>query len=106
MIVDDDYINYTIRIADIILRESRLRREAEDKEKGELIMWKKGLNSNEAHNLRECPFCGGRVIATHGCVSLEKYYFKCFNCGAVVSFDNDDCTDDPKRAFDYYNSKP
>lgn len=37
--------------------------------------------------LRPCPFCKGAVTRDIGLMGLN--FFRCSQCGAVVSFDND-----------------
>ena len=37
--------------------------------------------------IKSCPFCGNKVSRQVGLMGLN--FFKCFKCGAVVSFDND-----------------
>ena len=55
--------------------------------------------------VKNCPFCGGKVRATHGLINAPWYFFKCRKCGAVVSFDNDECNATPIKAINYFNSR-
>ena len=43
-----------------------------------------------------CPFCGGEIRITHGYTLAPFWFFKCKKCGAVVSFDNDECNRQPR----------
>lgn len=53
--------------------------------------------------LELCPFCGGKVKILIGV--YEMYFFKCSDCGAVVSFDSKECNNDPKTAVDKWNTR-
>ena len=37
-----------------------------------------------------CPFCSGEVNITHGLIGAPFWFFKCKECGATISFDNDE----------------
>lgn len=37
--------------------------------------------------LKSCPFCGGKARCAIGFMGLN--FFKCTECGATVSFDNE-----------------
>lgn len=47
-----------------------------------------------------CPFCGGEVNITHGMICAPFWFFKCKKCGAVISFDNDECNYNPEKAVE------
>lgn len=53
--------------------------------------------------LRECPFCGGNVSRVIGFGGLNS--FKCWKCGAVVSFDNDFYNTYKDRAIEAWNRR-
>ena len=53
--------------------------------------------------MRECPFCGGIVKAKEGFMGL--LLFRCQACGATVSFDNDECNREPRKALEYFNRR-
>lgn len=57
--------------------------------------------SAQPQELARCPFCGRKVYVTRGITSAPFLFFKCNNakCGAIVSFDNDVCNDEPVAAF-------
>ena len=60
------------------------------------------------HNvtLRCCPFCGKPVTRVRGYNGLN--FFKCNNrgvCGAVMSFDNDYCNNNPEEAVKQFNQR-
>lgn len=46
--------------------------------------------------LKPCPFCGGKMERKIGYKRI--YFFSCKSCGAIISFDNDLCNSDPKKA--------
>lgn len=52
--------------------------------------------------LLPCPFCGGKIY-TKGFMGL--IYFKCKECGATTSFDNDECNKKPTKAYEYFNKR-
>lgn len=57
--------------------------------------------------LEPCPFCGGQVVTYTGIMGTELRFFKCTNrkCGATVSFDNQECNTQPKKAIERFNSR-
>jgi transposase-like protein len=56
-------------------------------------------------NNGQCPFCGGEIRVTHGYIYAPFWFFKCKKCGAVVSFDNDECNRNPERAKEYFKRR-
>ncbi len=52
-----------------------------------------------------CPFCGGNVQITNGISVLPFLFFKCTKCGAVISFDNEECNYNPKKAKEYFERR-
>lgn len=52
-----------------------------------------------------CPFCGGKVNISHGMIGVPFWFFKCKTCGAIVSFDNDDCNHSPEKAKEYFERR-
>lgn len=52
-----------------------------------------------------CPFCGGQIKITHGHICAPFWFFKCKKCGAVVSFDNDECNINPEKAKQYFERR-
>lgn len=67
----------------------------------------KAGTEREIDNLLPCPFCGGRVKATHGLLQLPIMLFKCRNpeCGAIVSFRNDEADTIPSTAVKYWERR-
>lgn len=57
------------------------------------------------NSVKPCPFCGGKVIVTHGLMNVQFLFFKCSKCGAVVSFDNPECNRNAEKATDYFNRR-
>lgn len=53
--------------------------------------------------LLPCPFCGADVMHVQGL--SELYFFKCINCSAVVSFDDDYINNNKDRAEQAYNTR-
>ena len=53
--------------------------------------------------LRPCPFCGGNVRRVIGFGGLN--FFKCYGCGAVVSFDNDYYNTHKDEAYKAFNRR-
>lgn len=53
-------------------------------------------------NIKNCPFCGGKIYIK-GLMGL--LFFKCKKCGATTSFDNDECNANPTKAFDYFERR-
>lgn len=56
-------------------------------------------------NAKPCPFCGGTIKETNGIIGAPFWFFKCKGCGAIVSFDNDECNADPSKAMSYFNNR-
>lgn len=56
---------------------------------------------------RNCPFCGGNVVATKGVFNAPFFMFKCQNkdCGAVISFNNVKANKEPIIAFKNFNNR-
>ena len=54
-------------------------------------------------NLKECPFCGGKVNSYIGLLGIRLY--KCEGCGATVSFNNVECNSSPERTDEYWNRR-
>ncbi len=52
-----------------------------------------------------CPFCGGEVKVTHGMTGVPFWFFRCKKCGAIVSFDNDECNHNPEKAKGYFERR-
>lgn len=52
-----------------------------------------------------CPFCGGEVNITHGMRCAPFWFFKCEKCGAITSFNNNECNYNPERAKDYFERR-
>lgn len=47
-------------------------------------------NEGTVTELKPCPFCGNKKIqVSHGMTGAPFLFFKCKECGATVSFDND-----------------
>lgn len=68
------------------------------------------------NELKPCPFCGGQariadgmtVVPTRterGIKGTQAIFIKCRQCGAVVSFDNDECDCNPGEAVKYFNRR-
>ena len=64
--------------------------------------------------LKPCPFCGEKLSARAKLISYSQeftgspfLFFKCRNldCGAVVSFDNEQCNRLPETAIRYWNRR-
>lgn len=55
--------------------------------------------------IKSCPFCGGEIRVTHGYIMAPFWFFKCKKCGAVISFDNDECNSNPERAKEYFERR-
>lgn len=53
--------------------------------------------------LKPCPFCGGKVRRVIGFMGLN--FFKCRQCGAVISFDNDCYNTHKDEAIEAYNRR-
>ena len=53
--------------------------------------------------LKPCPFCGEKVRRVIGFMGLN--FFKCRQCGAVISFDNDYYNDHQDEAIEAYNRR-
>ncbi len=53
--------------------------------------------------LKPCPFCGKKVVRQKGYMGLN--FFKCKNCGAVISFNNDFCNNNPDKAINAWNRR-
>lgn len=58
-----------------------------------------------SEELKQCPFCGGKAKATHGVMGVPFIFIKCGQCGAVVSFDNNECNHAPHKAIEYFNRR-
>ncbi len=51
-------------------------------------------------------FYGGKTRANIGIYDLYPiFFFKCRSCGAVVSFNNAECNEKPRQAFEYFNRR-
>ncbi|RGQ39569.1 restriction alleviation protein, Lar family [[Clostridium] leptum] len=61
------------------------------------------MQKNDYPKLRECPFCGGKVKRVIGVMGLN--FFKCKECGAVVSFDNDYYNTHKNEAIEAWNRR-
>ncbi len=61
------------------------------------------MQKNDYPKLRECPFCGGEVKRVIGVMGLN--FFKCKECGAVVSFDNDYYNTHKNEAIEAWNRR-
>ena len=58
--------------------------------------------------MKPCPFCGSKLVNyTRGITGAPIVFMKCGNpfCGAVVSFDNEECHMLPEKAIDFWNSR-
>lgn len=55
--------------------------------------------------VKPCPFCGGEIKVTHGYINAPFWFFKCKKCGAVISFDNDECNAEPIKAKEYFERR-
>jgi Lar family restriction alleviation protein len=53
--------------------------------------------------LKPCPFCGGKVRRAIGLMGLN--FFRCKECGAVVSFDNDYYNTHKNEAIEAWNRR-
>lgn len=53
--------------------------------------------------LNPCPFCGHKIEVTKVYKGLRL--FKCEGCGAVVSFDNDYCNNNPDSTYQFWNRR-
>lgn len=53
--------------------------------------------------LKSCPFCGGKVKRVIGIMGLN--FFRCKECGAVVSFDNDYYNTHTNEAIEAWNRR-
>ena len=64
-------------------------------------------SKKEVSNLLPCPFCGGKVKAGTGDFIVKLWYFKCQNpeCGAVVTFNNDEANNLPSMALKYWERR-
>lgn len=54
---------------------------------------------------KPCPFCGGEINVTHGFIGAPFWFFKCRECGATISFDNDECNTEPNKAKEYFERR-
>ena len=61
------------------------------------------MQKNDYPKLRECLFCGGKVKRVIGVMGLN--FFKCKECGAVVSFDNDYYNTHKNEAIEAWNRR-
>lgn len=52
-----------------------------------------------------CPFCGSEVNITRGTICAPFWFFKYKKCGAIISFDNDECNYNPEKAKDYFERR-
>lgn len=52
--------------------------------------------------LKSCPFCGGKVKQS---IKFNLYFFNCYKCGAMISFDCDECNHQPAKAIDKFNGR-
>lgn len=52
-----------------------------------------------------CPFCGGEVNIIHGKTGVPFWFFKCEKCGAITSFNNNECNYNPERAKEYFERR-
>lgn len=68
------------------------------------------------NELKPCPFCGGQariadgmtVVPTRterGIKGTQATFIKCRQCGAIISFDNDECDCNPGKAVKYFNRR-
>lgn len=58
--------------------------------------------------VKPCPFCGSKLVNyTRGIICAPIVLMKCGNraCGAVVSFDNEECHILPEKAIDFRNMR-
>lgn len=55
--------------------------------------------------IKGCPFCAGEINVTHGLINAPYLFFKCRACGAIVSFDNDECNHNPRKAMQYFERR-
>lgn len=60
---------------------------------------------NAKVNAKPCPFCGNKVIISHGIINAPFWFFKCHACGATVSFDNAVCNMKPEEALEFWNRR-
>lgn len=63
------------------------------------------MKANINKPVKPCPFCGGEIKITHGLLNMPFLFFKCRRCGAVISFDNDECNKEPNRAQAYFERR-
>lgn len=57
-------------------------------------------------NPKPCPFCGSkRIDITNRMTESPFLFFKCRNCGAVVSFDNELTKHSPRLAVANWNKR-
>lgn len=61
------------------------------------------MQKKDYPKLLECPFCGGKVKRVIGVMGLN--FFKCKECGAVVSFDNDYYNTHKNEAIEAWNRR-
>ena len=58
--------------------------------------------------VKPCPFCGSKLVSyTRGIINAPIVMMKCGNpvCGAIVSFDNEECHMLPEKAINFWNSR-
>lgn len=55
--------------------------------------------------VKGCPFCDGEINITHGVIGASVWFFKCKKCGAIISFNNDECNTEPSRAKEYFERR-
>ena len=58
--------------------------------------------------LKPCPFCGSKLVNyTRGMIGAPIVFMKCGNpcCGAIVSFDNEECHILPEKAIDHWDTR-
>ncbi len=58
-----------------------------------------------SEELKKCPFCGGQVKTKQGVIGVPIIFIKCKQCGAVISFDNNECNHAPGKAVEYFNRR-
>ena len=52
---------------------------------------------------KNCPFCKGKVNQRVGLAGIRV--FECHGCGAIVSFNNEECNKNKAVAIQYWNRR-
>ena len=57
----------------------------------------------EKDRINPCPFCAGKVKVIKSPIGM--IFFKCAECGCIVSFDTMKCNKHPEKAIEAFNRR-